>query len=75
MPHYHEDEPCDGAVWTPEKRCTDTTHRITTAVHVPRATRSYLRSPWTAPLAAFELAGRAEAWWRGVLHRRGVMPL
>jgi hypothetical protein len=76
MAHFHDDgKPCDGTVWKPEERCTAVRHRITTATHVPRQTREYLRSPWTWPLAAFELASRTEAWWRGVLHRNGRLPL
>jgi hypothetical protein len=76
MSHLHDSTGnCDGAVWSPEPRCTRTTHRIAWGGIEPRQTREYLRSPWTAPLAVFELAGRAEAWWRGVLHRTGRLPL
>lgn len=62
--------------WRPEPRCTACGHRVAApeAGPRPRQTREHLRSPWTWPLAAFEITGRAEARWRGWLLRTGRLP-
>lgn len=60
--------------WTAEPRCTTCGHRVARDGVAPRQTRDFLRSLWTWPLAAFELAGRAEARLRGWLGRTGRWP-
>ena len=62
--------------WTAAPRCTGCGHRQADANGTPpRQTREYLRSPWTWPLTAFEVAGRIEARIRGRLARTGRLPL
>lgn len=73
--HFHDEEPgrpCDSSTWQAEERCLRVRHRITGPDGIPpRATREYLRSPWTWPLVLFEITGRLEAGYRGSLRSRG----
>jgi hypothetical protein len=70
MMHRHESGPCDGAVWAPERRCTVTSHRITTAAHTPHPARELPVILWP-----FEITARIEARLRGWLHLSGRLPL
>jgi len=69
MKHVH------GSRWRAEPRCTDCGHRVMREGILPYRTREYLRSPWTWPLALFEIAGRTEAVVRGRLAKKGRLPL